>query len=88
MTENKLLPISTIILLKGGNKKLCIYGRKQIQLSTNKIYDYIGCLYPEGYIDVDNSYLFQHEDIDTVVHMGFHNYEEIEFQTVLASIEN
>jgi len=82
-----LYPIGSIVLLKGANKKLCIYGRKQIQLSTNTLYDYIGCIYPEGFIDENNSYLFNHSDIDTVIYEGFKNYEEVEFQNILSSIK-
>jgi hypothetical protein len=41
MIGQELLAIGSIVLLKGGRKKLCVYGRKQIQLSTNKMYDYI-----------------------------------------------
>lgn len=87
MNALHLLPVGTVVLLKGGSKKLCIYGRRQIQLSTRKMYDYIGCLYPEGYIDENHSYLFNHEDIDVVVHRGFANYEETEFLQALQSIE-
>ena len=31
-----------------------IYGRKQKHLESNKEYDYIACLYPEGNLRADN----------------------------------
>ena len=31
---------------------------------TNTTYDYIGEPFPEGYIDAETMFLFQHEDID------------------------
>ncbi len=44
-----LLPIGSVIMLKGGVKKLMITG---IKVSTEdqpeKFYDYIGVFYPEG----------------------------------------
>ncbi len=46
----KLLPIGTIIKLKGGSKKLMIYGRNIRHIESNENYDYLACLYPEGYI--------------------------------------
>jgi hypothetical protein len=40
-----LLPIGSVVLLNGANKKLMIYGRKQLQADTGKLWDYVGCLY-------------------------------------------
>lgn len=45
-----LLPLGSIVVLKNGYKKLMIIGRKQIQQSENKIWDYLGVLYSEGYL--------------------------------------
>jgi len=44
----KYLPLGSIVLLKGAKKRLMIYGRKQKEADTDEIWDYIGCLYPEG----------------------------------------
>ncbi|WPC41626.1 DUF4176 domain-containing protein [Clostridium sp. JS66] len=54
----KYLPIGSIVLLKGGQKKLMIYGRKQIDSGTKKEWDYVACIYPEGNIDLKYNYLF------------------------------
>jgi hypothetical protein len=86
--EKQYLPLGSIVILRKGAKKVAIYGRKQIHISTNVMYDYIACLYPEGYIDENYTYLFNHEDIDVVVHTGYSNYEETEFQHVLRSIQH
>ena len=50
------LPIGSIVLLKNGIKKVMIYGRKQLAISTNIEYDYIACLYPEG--NINNEYIY------------------------------
>ena len=55
-----LLPLGSIVVLKNGYKKLMIIGRKQIQQSENKIWDYLGVLYPEGYVGL--GYLDLEED--------------------------
>ncbi|MBG9770916.1 DUF4176 domain-containing protein [Bacillus vallismortis] len=84
MSENKLLPSGSIVLLEGGSKKLMIYGRKQIVVSNNpKMFDYIGVFYPEGYIDQEYTFAFNHSDIETVIFEGYQDEEEIEFQKVL-----
>lgn len=70
------LPLGSIVVLKGGRKKIMIYGRKQIQKSTNELYDYVACLYPEGNISEEYNYLFNHEDIDEVIHRGYTDLEE------------
>ncbi|KAA6449542.1 DUF4176 domain-containing protein [Bacillus swezeyi] len=85
MIQNKLLPIGSIVLLEGGTKRLMIYGRKQIMVSNNpKMFDYIGVFYPEGYIDPEHAFAFNHSDIEKVIFEGYQDEEEIEFQQVLA----
>ena len=73
------LPIGSIVILKNGQKKIMIYGRRQRRVTDENEYDYIACLYPEGNINEDYMYLFNHEDIDTVVYRGFSDAEEEAF---------
>ncbi|WP_166244938.1 DUF4176 domain-containing protein [Paenibacillus turpanensis] len=74
-----LLPIGSIVLLREGTKKLMIIGRFQKLLSSAETYDYIGCLYPEGYLKPDQNYVFNHDAIAEVVHEGYSNEEEQAF---------
>ena len=73
------LPIGSIVILKNGQKKIMIYGRRQRRVTDENEYDYIACLYPEGNINEDYMYLFNHEDIDAVVYRGFSDAEEEAF---------
>ena len=73
------LPIGSVVLLGGGNKRVMIYGRKQKQKSNGEEWDYIGCLYPEGNIDETYMYLFNHENIEKVFFVGFQDEDEFEF---------
>ena len=41
MYEN-LLPIGSVVLLKGANKRLMITGRIQVKAGDNKVYDLLG----------------------------------------------
>ncbi|ALC52006.1 MULTISPECIES: DUF4176 domain-containing protein [Bacillus cereus group] len=86
--NSQLFPIGSIVILKEGTKKLMIFGRKQ-QVETDEIrkFDYMGCPYPEGYINPDFTYLFNHDDIQEVVSTGYEDQEERTFQeNVLSKI--
>nr|WP_246861312.1 DUF4176 domain-containing protein [Bacillus sp. REN3] len=75
----KYLPIGSIVLLKGGTKRIMIYGRQQKEIKSDKIWDYIACLYPEGNLNEDYMFLFNHDQIEKVFFIGFQDEEEIEF---------
>lgn len=75
-----LLPIGTVVHLKGGGKRLMIYGVLQADSSKpNAEYDYIGVLYPEGNIGIKGQYLFMHKDIEKIYFRGFEDIERQEF---------
>ena len=79
-----LLPAGSIVLLKGGVKKSLIIGILQInEDEPDSVYDYIGVPYPEGYLGMDNTYLFQHEDINDVIFRGYDNPEREEFMDLM-----
>ena len=75
-----LLPIGSVVTLKEGTKKLMIIGRLQQNVRTKKVYDYAGCLWPEGYMDKDSCYVFDHEDIDCLYYIGLQDIEEFNFR--------
>ena len=81
--ENMLLPIGTVVSLKGGNKKLMITSFWVSDEETDERYDYCGVLYPEGMLDSSMHYLFNIEDIVEVHYLGYFNEEEEEFKRVL-----
>lgn len=86
MNIEDLLPIGSIVLLKGGEKRLMICGVKQSDLENpNKIYDYLGVFYPEGHIGKDFQYLFDHEQIDKIIFRGYEDQERKDFFARLAS---
>lgn len=65
-----LLPIGSVVLLKEGQKRLMIYGINQ-KTDKGDIYDYLGCLYPEGNISPEYTYLFNKDAIEGVFFLGF-----------------
>lgn len=87
MKIKELLPIGTIVLLKDGEKRLMINGILQTDMyKTQKNYDYIGILYPEGHIGEGFQYLFNHEDISEIIFRGFEDSERDEFLDKLSKI--
>ena len=87
MKVKDLLPIGTIVLLKDGEKRLMINGILQTDMNkTQKNYDYIGILYPEGHIGEGFQYLFNHEDISEIIFRGFEDSERDEFLDKLSKI--
>ena len=74
------LPIGSVVLLKKSEKELMIYGRKQIHLNSGMEFDYIGCLYPEGYITDEFSFFFNHSDISEILFKGFESEMDQIFQ--------
>lgn len=68
----KYLPVGSVVLLKKGKKKVLIIGYFSTESQTKiKVYDYIGCLYPEGIYKLDLSVGFNHEDIKEIYYMGY-----------------
>ena len=80
----ELLPIGSVVRLKEATKSLIIVGTTQIDEDGN-IYDYISCVFPEGYIDENTFFLFNHEDIEEVKFVGYINAES---QTYAQFIKN
>lgn len=83
----KFLPIGSVVLLKGGTKKAMITGFCSVASEEKtKIYDYTGCIYPEGYLDFDQVCLFDHDQIEKVYHLGYIDDEEKSFKEELKEV--
>lgn len=81
------LPIGSVVRLRNGIKTIMIYGRKQVRTEDKKEFDYIACLYPEGNLNANYMYLFNHEDIEEVVFEGYKSEEDQEFVKKLNEIK-
>ena len=85
----RTLPIGSVVLLKGGKKRLMIIGYCNYKGEDRAtIYDYAGCLYPEGFISPDTTALFNHEDIDKIFALGFQNRDRFIFEEKLVEAVN
>ena len=80
----KFLPIGTVVLLKGGKKRLMITGFCSFdEEKKDKAYDYTGSLYPEGIISSKQMALFNHNQIEKVFYLGLRDEEEQKFKQKL-----
>ena len=90
--KEKYLPIGTVVLLKGGTKRAMLTGFCSVaQENQEKIYDYSGCVYPEGYLSSNQVCLFDHDQIEKIFFVGYEDEEEKDFKErlnkVIASLE-
>ena len=87
MNIKELLPVGSVVLLNNGRKRLMITGVKQTdEDGKGREYDYIGVLYPEGYVGPDFQYLFNQEDIVKIYFRGYEDGERDGFINQLAAL--
>ncbi|MFP7171081.1 DUF4176 domain-containing protein [Terribacillus sp. 7520-G] len=72
----KLIPLGSVVKLKGAEKPVMIHGYEQQEYGSEKLYDYISVPYPEGHIRPDYSIFFNREDIEEVLHVGYATSED------------
>lgn len=77
------LPIGSVVLLKGGRKRVMVYGRKVRDVNGGDVYDYLACLYPEGALSSQNVIVFNQDQIQMVYFIGFQDVEELAFRSRL-----
>jgi len=76
-----VLPIGSVVLLKDSSKKLMITGFAQVAADDpNRIYDYVGCVFPEGFLGPDQTYLFDSEQIENIFFIGYQDQEQMAFK--------
>lgn len=82
-----LLPVGSVVLLKGARKRVMIVGRIQVMTGDPTVYDYVSCPFPEGLIDTDELFFFNRDDVAAVYFIGFQDPEELQFRAqVLAPL--
>ena len=80
----KFLPIGSVVLLNGGKKRVMITGYcVGSAKNRNRLWDYSGCLFPEGVISSNQTALFDHNQIADVSFLGCADDEEEKFVTKL-----
>lgn len=87
--KEKYLPIGTVCLLKNGKKRLMITGFCAVPTENKqKMYDYSGCIFPEGFLTSNQVCLFNHDQIEKIYHMGYEDESQQSFnKTLLKFVE-
>lgn len=85
-----LLPLGTVVSLRGVEHRVMILGYARFKEGdTSHVYDYIGCNFPEGFIGIDKTVIFDHESIASLYYLGYNNEESSQFiQKVVDTIES
>ena len=78
--EDEFLPIGSVVLLKGGNKRIMICGRILAQAGSDIIYEYSACYYPEGIVDPQSMFFFNRDAIETVYFRGYEDQDELDYR--------
>lgn len=74
--NSSLLPVGSVVATKKSGT-LIITGVAQLD-TTNHLFDYVGCSYPQGCTG-DNSYLFNRTDITDVKFEGYNTEKTKEY---------
>ena len=87
--EEKFLPIGTVVLLKGGKKRVMIIGFcAMAKEQLGKVFDYSGCIYPEGLMASNQTCMFDHNQIEKIFFKGLVDEEETIFKSKLNNLIN
>ena len=94
--NGRFLPIGTVVLLKGGKRELmivsyCVMPSGEVYDKSGKvdnvpqgqIYDYGACFYPDGMVQSDQIFAFNHEQIARVCFKGYESDNQKELSYVL-----
>ena len=84
--EEKYLPIGSVVTVKDINKKLMIIGYYSLEYKNSvKLYDYVGCSYPEGMLLKNNTFSFNHSDI---ISCDFLGYQDESFKVLNSNLNS
>lgn len=85
--KEKFLPIGTVVTLKGGTVKLMIVGFCAIsEEHPGVMFDYSALPYPVGEIVEGGRGLFNHNQIETIEHMGLESPEDEEYKEQIKAV--
>ena len=75
-----LLPIGSVVKLVEGERYVMICGRIVVPDGKTDIYDYVGCIYPEGVSSSDDMVFFNRNSIELLLFVGFQDVQELTYR--------
>ena len=85
--EEKMLTLGSIVTVKGKEHKYMIISRI-ISNKYNNLFDYYGCLYPEGNTTAENNIFFNNDEIIDIYFHGYEDEKEIQRNKELIKYKN
>ena len=87
--KEKFLPIGTVVYLKDKKRKVMITSYLIFSKGNEekKVYDYGASTFPEGILDSNYAFAFNHEDIEEVIHMGLEDDDQKKLNKFLKNSE-
>ena len=80
----KYLPIGSVVLLENATRRIMITGFcVSPKEDDSKVYDYTGCVYPQGVLSSDIVPVFNHDQIKQIFALGYSDDEEKQFKEKL-----
>lgn len=85
---DKILPIGSVVRLKGmtDGMSMMIAGYYPLEESIEKIFEYSGILYPQGFIGDRSIFLFDSEDVEEIIFEGYSDREGEEYRGILPKV--
>jgi len=78
-----VVPIGSVLGVRGFDKRIMVTGVRQVEVGTDKTWDYCGCFYPEGIINSRELVLFDQKHIESLYFLGFRDGEGLIFNRKL-----
>ena len=79
----KYLPLGSIVELDGFDNYVMISGYRSMNASRQKMFDYLGCVYPIGTTNPNETLLFNHHQIVDVIFKGYEDERSEMFHSIL-----
>ncbi len=79
MKKKKFLPVGTVVTLIEEKEQLMIIGFCQKNNKNDRIWDYVGVVYPIGYISFERMILFDSNQIGTIHFIGCQDETQLSF---------
>ena len=75
-----LLPIGSVVRIKGEESSFMIVGYFSVQNDNpDRVWDYVGVLFPQGCLDTTQTYTFDKEQIEEIQYIGYEDEEQKQF---------
>lgn len=75
-----LLPIGSVVRLRGDEGSLMVVGYFSVQQSRpDYVWDYVGVPFPQGCLDTTQTYAFDKEQIEEIQFIGYEDEEQNQF---------